>query len=82
MDHYTTLGISRNATGAEIKKAYRALAKKYHPDRNPDDSKAEAEFKKVSEAYSVLSDPEKKRLYDNPPQQTFNNFLRLKQFGL
>jgi curved DNA-binding protein len=64
MDYYETLGAKKNATPAEIKKTYRKLALKYHPDKNKDDKKAEAKFKEISEAYAVLSDPEKKKQYD------------------
>ena len=63
-DYYEVLGVSKNADEAEIKKAYRALAKKYHPDMNPDDPNAEAKFKEASEAYAVLSDADKRRQYD------------------
>ncbi len=63
-DYYEVLGVDRNADDAAIKKAYRALAKKYHPDMNPGDAEAEKKFKEASEAYAVLSDPEKKRQYD------------------
>lgn len=63
-DYYEVLGIDRNADDAAIKKAYRTLAKKYHPDMNPGDAEAEKKFKEASEAYAVLSDPEKKRQYD------------------
>lgn len=63
-DYYEVLGIEKNADDAAIKKAYRALAKKYHPDMNPGDTEAEKKFKEASEAYAVLSDPEKRRQYD------------------
>lgn len=63
-DYYEVLGIGKNADDAEIKKAYRALAKKYHPDVNPGNAEAEAKFKEASEAYAILSDPDKRRQYD------------------
>ena len=63
-DYYEVLGISKTADDAEIKKAYRVLAKKYHPDMNPGDAEAEKKFKEASEAYAVLSDAEKRRQYD------------------
>ena len=63
-DYYEVLGVDRGADDATIKKAYRQLAKKYHPDMNPGDKEAEKKFKEASEAYSVLSDPEKRRQYD------------------
>jgi len=63
-DYYEILGVSRTASGDEIKKAYRRLALTYHPDRNPDDPEAEQKFKEVSDAYSVLSDQEKRAIYD------------------
>lgn len=63
-DYYEVLGVDKNADDAEIKKAYRVLAKKYHPDINPGDKEAEAKFKEASEAYAVLSDHEKRQKYD------------------
>ena len=63
-DYYEVLGVPKDADDAALKKAYRVLAKKYHPDANPGDKEAEAKFKEASEAYSVLSDPEKRRQYD------------------
>lgn len=63
-DYYQTLGVPRGADEKEIKSAYRKLARKYHPDVNPNDKSAEAKFKEVSEAYDVLSDPDKRKLYD------------------
>jgi molecular chaperone DnaJ len=64
-DYYKTLGVEKKATAAEIKKAYRKLARSYHPDRNPDDKQAEARFKEISQAYDVLGDPEKRKQYDS-----------------
>ena len=63
-DYYEVLGISKNATEAEIKKAYRKLALQYHPDKNPDDAQAEEKFKEAAEAYEILSDANKKARYD------------------
>lgn len=63
-DYYEVLGVDKNADDAAIKKAYRALAKKYHPDNHPGDKEAEMKFKEASEAYAILSDPEKRRQYD------------------
>ena len=63
-DYYEILGISKDADQQEIKKAFRKLAKKYHPDLNPDDKGSEVKFKEVNEAYEVLSDEEKRRKYD------------------
>ena len=63
-DYYEVLGVDKNASEAEIKRAYRKVAKKYHPDMNPGDKEAEEKFKEAAEAYEVLSDPEKKSKYD------------------
>ena len=65
-DYYEVLGIGKNATDAEIKSAYRKLAKKYHPDLNPGNKEAEEKFKEVNEANDVLSDPQKRQRYDQP----------------
>lgn len=67
-DYYGTLGVSKSATQDEISKAYRKLARKYHPDANPDDPNAETRFKEISEANAVLSDPEKRKEYDQVRQ--------------
>ncbi len=71
-DYYEVLGVDKNADEAAIKKAYRVLAKKYHPDMNPGDAEAEKKFKEASEAYAVLSDPEKKRQYDQFGHSAFD----------
>src|SRR5215211_7500574 len=63
-DYYEVLGVSRGATEAEIKSAYRKLAVRYHPDKNPGDAAAEEKFKEAAEAYSVLSDADQRRRYD------------------
>lgn len=71
-DYYEVLGVDKNADDATIKKAYRTLAKKYHPDMNPGDKEAEAKFKEVNEAYDVLSDPDKKAKYDQYGHAAFD----------
>ena len=63
-DYYAILGLSKNATEKDIKQAYRKLARKYHPDVNPGDKSAEARFKEMNQAHEVLSDPEKRKKYD------------------
>ena len=71
-DYYEVLGLSKGASDDEIKKAYRRLAKQYHPDMNPGDKAAEAKFKEVNEAYDVLSDPDKKAKYDQYGHAAFD----------
>src|ERR1700751_1436378 len=63
-DYYKELGVGKNASDEEIKKAYRKLARKYHPDRNQGDKQAEERFKRISQAHDVLSDPDKRKAYD------------------
>ncbi len=72
-DYYEVLGVDKNADQAAIKKAYRALAKKYHPDMNPGDKEAEAKFKEASEAYAILSDETKRKQYDQFGHAAFEN---------
>ena len=88
-DYYEVLGVKKSATPDEVKKAFRALALKYHPDKNPDNPEAEAKFKEAGEAYEVLSDANKRKLYDNyghaglenqgftPPEDIFGQFQDL-----
>ncbi len=75
-DYYKTLGVERNENAGQIKKSYRSLARKHHPDINPGDKAAEEKFKKIQEAYAVLSDPEKRKRYDQlgPNWKTGANF--------
>jgi molecular chaperone DnaJ len=70
-DHYKVLGVDKKASAAEIKKAYRKLARQYHPDKNPGDAKAEARFKEISLAHDVLGDPEKRKEYDRALSNPF-----------
>ena len=63
-DHYATLGVSRAASADEIQKAYRKLARKYHPDMNPDDATAKKKFQEVQSAFEILSDADKRKRYD------------------
>ncbi len=72
-DYYDVLGVNKSASPDELKSAYRKLAVKYHPDKNPGDSKAEEKFKEASEAYGILSDKEKKQNYDNFGHAAFEN---------
>ena len=72
-DYYEVLGVEKGADDATLKKAYRKLAKQYHPDTNPGNAEAEAKFKEASEAYAVLSDPEKRKMYDQFGHAAFQN---------
>ena len=71
-DYYEVLGVDKGADEATIKKAYRQLAKKYHPDMNPDNKEAEVKFKEVNEAYDVLSDADKRAKYDQYGHAAFD----------
>lgn len=80
-DYYEVLGVSKTAEAKEIKKAYRKLAMKYHPDRNPDDAEAEEKFKEASEAYEILSDAEKRSAYDRMGHAAFDGMGGAGGFG-
>jgi molecular chaperone DnaJ len=73
-DYYEILGVEKNATEDDIKKAFRKMALKYHPDKNPGDKQAEEKFKEINEAYQVLSDPQKRSQYDQFGTADFNGF--------
>ena len=75
-DHYKVLGVERKATQDEIKKAYRKLARTYHPDKNPGDAKAEERFKQISQAHDILGDPDKRKEYDRALTNPFSNVGR------
>ena len=86
-DYYDVLGVSRESGLDDLKKAFRQLALQYHPDRNPGDRSAEDRFKEINEAYSVLSDPEKRQQYDRfghagPAGQGFGGFGDFSGFGV
>lgn len=72
-NYYEVLGVDKNASEEEIKKAYRKLARKYHPDVNPGNKEAEEKFKEINEAYNVLSDESKRKKYDNKPENEAGN---------
>src|SRR3954470_23379085 len=81
-DLYSVLGVAKNASDEEIKKAYRKLARQYHPDRNPDDKAAEEKFKEISVAYETLSDPDKRKHYDTLEERAQGAFrFDPSQFG-
>ena len=73
-DYYAALGVAKDATPEDLKKAYRKLARKHHPDVNPGDAEAEERFKKIAEAYHVVSDPERRQAYDRGPEQFAQEF--------
>ena len=72
-DYYEILGVEHTAEEIEIKRSYRKLAIKYHPDKNPDNPEAAEHFKEISQAYEILSDPQKRELYDRYGEDAFRN---------
>ncbi len=80
-DYYNILGVDKNASEDDIKKAYRKMAMKYHPDKNPDDKSSEEKFKEAAEAYDVLSTPDKKKNYDTFGSSNGNPFGGQQQYG-
>src|SRR3954471_4596066 len=72
-DYYETLGVQKGASGDELKKAYRSMAMKYHPDKNQGDKTAEQKFKEISEAYEILKDDQKRAAYDQFGHRAFEN---------
>ena len=81
-DYYEVLGIDKSASEKELKSAYRKLAKKYHPDANPGDKQSEEKFKELSEAYDILKDPEKRKLYDKFDHAAFDGNIILQAVTL
>ncbi|HHT9134089.1 MAG TPA: DnaJ domain-containing protein, partial [Candidatus Avalokitesvara rifleensis] len=73
-DYYRILGVDRNASQEDVKKAYRKMALKYHPDRNPGDKGAEQSFKRAAEAYEILGDPDKRKRYDTYGREGIKGF--------
>ena len=80
-DYYDTLGVSKGTSTADIKKAYRKMAMKYHPDQNPDNPQAEEKFKEVNEAWEVLQDDQKRSAYDQYGHSAFENGGGSRGFG-
>ena len=80
-DYYETLGVSRDASPSAIKAAYRRLARQHHPDVNPGDDTSEQRFKEINEAYQVLSDPEKREVYDRYGHEGFEQSFNANGFG-
>lgn len=81
-DYYKTLGVNKNSTAEELKKAYRKLAMQYHPDKNPNDKEAEKKFKEIAEAYEILSDPQKRAAYDSYGHAAFDQSAGFGRSGM